>query len=628
MQHNHARRDRLPGQASTPAVPAALRLLIPAAIFLVTLLVFWPSVSCGFVDLDDAKLITENPDFRGLSLSHVRWMFGSTVMGHWQPLTWVSYGIDYTLAGLDPSQFHRTSILLHSANAALLYLVIARLVRLALPSLGAPSTSSRIAAAAGALLWSLHPLRVESATWVTERRDVLSGFFLLLTVLAYLRAFPPGQIKPASRTWYALSVLLLALSLLSKAWGMSFFAVAAILDWYPLRRLPPNPLHWFRRPALLVQKLPYLLLGLASARMASWAINSVGAMRTLSDWPLESRIPQVFYGLVFYVWKTLWPTNLCALYELRHGLNPFEAQYIACYAIVLVAVGAVLILHRRLPALTAAAASYAICVGPVLGLFQSGDQFVADRYSYVACMSWSVFIAGGLLALLNRFGDRLRIPLFSAPFLVAGILAAVTVPQVIVWTDAVSLWRHAWESDPSRMMAHINYALNIEVRARQLEQQGQAAQSQALLNEAINHFRIATQLQPHDGRGWFPLGNALKRQHDLAGAEAAFREAAKYLPQAYLPLVNLGYLLEQDPARRDEALAAFRAAVESVEHPRPGSYQSAKPFLALGLALKNRGQTDEARAVFTRAIELATQYKDPETIQQARGHLATLPPPK
>jgi tetratricopeptide (TPR) repeat protein len=347
-------------------------------------------------------------------------------------------------------------------------------------------------------------------------------------------------------------------------------------------------------------------------------------MRTLDDWPLAPRIAQVFYGLVFYAWKTLWPTRLCALYELRHGLNPFAPTYLLCYGIVLAAGAATLLLARRAPWLAAAAGIYAISVAPVLGLFQSGDQFVADRYSYIACMSWSALAAGGVLALSRRFPVPRRAWAFAGPVLAATVLVRLTLVQIPTWTDAVTLWRQACQADPIQLVPHVNYALSLEVRARQLQQDGHADDARRLYDEALEQYRTATRINPQDGRGWFPMGNALKRDGDRAGAEAAFREAAKYLPQAYLPLVNLGYLLEQDPSRRDEALAAFRQAVDSVEHPRPGSAPSAKPYLALGLALKNRADIPGARDAFTRGLAMAQKLEDEVSIQQARGQLAAL----
>ena len=327
----------------------------------------------------------------------------------------------------------------------------------------------------------------------------------------------------------------------------------------------------------------------------------------------------------------MWPTDLCALYELRHGLDPFAPEYIACYAAVIGAVVAVVILRKRAPWLAAAAAVYAVSVGPVLGLVQSGDQFMADRYSYIACMAWSALAAGWVGAMPARTKQGVRASAIAALAVLTVSAAGMSVStraQERTWSDAGTLWKHAWQSGPTRMMPHVNYGLSRETRARALAQQGRAGEAEPLFEEALDHYRIATRLKPTDGRGWYPLGNALKRKRDFAGAEAAYRESARYLPQAYMPLVNLGNMLIDTLNRPDEAMEAYRAAVEAVEHPRPGSQPSAMPYLALGTGLKKRGDMEGARAAFARALEMAGPYHDPETAKEARLQLAAMATPK
>lgn len=605
-------------------------MVLPLAVAVLSFLAFWPTLDNGLVDIDDLALLVEETRYRGLNAENIAWMFRATNLGHWQPLTWLSYAIDWEMAGgsEDPRDFqravvafHRTSMLLHAANAGLLSLAVFRL--LAAAGLGA-GVWVRVAAAVGALLWAVHPLRVESVSWATERRDVLSVFFLLLSVLAYLRAFPPESTRPASVRPYIYSILLLAVSLLAKPWGMTFFVVATIIDWYPLRRLPRNPLEVLRRRdfwPVLWQKIPYVVLGLASARMATWAIHSIQAMRTLDDWPLQSRIVQAFYGLVWYPARTLWPTKLSPLYELRHGLNPWEPQYLACYAVV-IGIGLLLLaFYKRVPALVAAASAYAVCIAPVLGLTQSGDQFVADRYAYLATISLFVLAAGGLAWGLNRLPEKRRVLAMAPALGLAVVAAALTWEQTKAWRDSVTLWGTAVRKEPRRMMAQINYAMNIQNEGRTAE--------------AIEHLRIATKLGPKDGRPWYALAQLLKKTGDLQGAEAAYRESAKYLPQAYMPLVNLGNLL-RDTGRPDEALEAYKAAVHAVEHPRPGSVPSGMPYLSLGVALKARGDIEGAREAFLKALLFAEEEAKRKSTSaapmsnmlrdQAMAHLRTLPP--
>ena len=193
-----------------------------------------------------------------------------------------------------------------------------------------------------------------------------------------------------------------------------------------------------------------------------------------------------------------------------------------------------------------------------------------------------------------------------------------------VWESSETLWRHAASGGPDRVIPRVNYGINLQVRADRLEREGKAAEAATVLDEAIRYYQEAAQLRPIDGRPWYPLGNALKKKGDQAGAEHAFRQAAKYMTQSYMPLVNLATMLEADPARRDEALQLFREAVDSVEHPRPGSKPAGTPYLALGLALKNRGDIPGAIAAFQRAREIAIQTGDTGCREQAEGRLAQL----
>lgn len=614
-----------------------LRLILPVALFVCAFLAFLPALDNALVEFDDHKILLEPTGWRGLEWSNIRWMFSQHIMGHYQPLTWLSYAFDYVFLDADPVErprmFHFTSMVLHGLNAVLLYFVAARLLRAARDFGEVPT---RIAAAAAALLWAVHPLRAESVAWATERRDVLSGLFLLLATLAYLRAFPARESRPASISWWALSVILLILSCLSKAWGMSFFIVAIILDWCPLRRLPPEPWRWTRPDALriLAQKIPYIAVGLATAYLAMWAQSQASAVRSLAEWPLPSRIVQSFFGLVWYPWATLWPTNLCALYDLRHGLNPWEPQYLACYAIVAAASLACLALWRRAPAILAAVAAYAVQIAPVLGLSQAGDQFMADRYSYLATIPFYLLLAGGVLLLAQRSPAARRWAIAGAPALAALVLIPLSLAQTRTWHDSTTLWRHAVQTGPERLMPRVNYANCLAAKAKALDDSGDLEQAAVVRRQAIDTLREATRIAPGDGRPLWPLADDLRHEgqadlargdrdaamRNFAEAEADYRESAKTLPQAYFPLVNLGAMLEKELSRPDDAIEAYRQAVYFVEHPRPGSIHSGAPYLSLGTALEREGDLAGARAMY----EKAAADEDEHVRTQGQGHLALL----
>lgn len=568
--------------------------LLPGLVFLWVFVAFGPALSADFVDFDDGILVVENEAFRGLSPGHIRWMFSATLMGHYQPLTWLSYAIDWTLSGppLDPARFHLTSLLLHSFNAVLLYFFAWRVLALAGVGGRQPAVILPTAAAAAAVLWGVHPLRVESVAWVTERRDVLSGSFLLMAAIAYLRAVRPGGPGLASPRWFVASIALLALSLLSKAWGITFFAAMLIMDAYPLRRLPMNPFLWLRREhrGVLVEKIPFVALGMACGGVAKFAHASIGAARTLTEWDFPSRIAQASQGTLWYLYKTLWPTRLAALYELPPSLDPLAPWFIACAVMVLGAGALLWTFRRRIPGLAAAAAAYFITVLPVLGFTQAGDQLWADRYSYLAMIGLTIAAAGGLAMLAGPLLSRpvRLIPVGAGLAALLAVLFVATWRQTTVWENATTLWAHAIRVRPRSIMAHNNYGANLRVIG---DDAG-----------AIRHFRYATELRPEDGRGWHQLAIALRDQGDIEGAEFAYRRAVRHLTQAYMPLVNLGKLLTNDLGRPDEGLEMYRLAVQDVENLRPGSKFTAIPYLVLGRALAVRGRPDEAREILLRAI--------------------------
>lgn len=598
---------------------ALVTILVAAATFAA----FSPSLAAGLVDVDDYALLRDNPHYRGLSGEHLRWMFTSRLLGHYQPLAWLSFALDYALAGTDWRQVHFTSVLLHSANAGLLVVLLWRLLTLAM----GPLTRWGLAACSAAtLFWGAHPLRAESVAWATERRDVLSLFFLLLCTLAYLHAFQPGSPAIRSPRWYAASLVLLLLSLLTKPWGMTFFIAAAVLDWYPLRR-------WqggrggatLRVRTLFLQNLPFAVLGVLFTLNAGIASRSSGAVKALAEWPIPARLAQAAYGLVFYIWKTIAPQDLSALYEMPRTLDPLAPTFLLCYALVAGAAGLAWVWRSRRPWFGAALALYAVTVAPTLGLLQSGEQFVADRYSYVATIPWSALIAAGL-ALLWR--GRLRDGPPPEPaarrrgveaLLVVVALTAywwLALLQTLVWHDPLTLWEHSAEAYPSPA-THVNAGLALE----HADDEGQRAQRQ---EEALAHFRTAVELGPHDGRAWFVLGNALKRTGDRAGAEAALRRAAETMPNAFQAYVNLGTLVQAE--RPDEALEYFRLAVRDLEHPPPRAPAnrpvSGMPYLALGDALRKRGDEAGARGAYERALV----YPDAEA--KARQKLAEGPAPR
>ena len=239
-------------------MPEVSGWLVPVLIAVLTGAAFFPALENGFVDWDDEKTLLDNPNYRGLGWDQLRWMFTTFYMGHYQPLSWMTFGLDYLLWGIDPFGYHLTNLLLHTANAVLFYFLTLRL--LSLPARAVPGEFAlQVAAGFAALVFALHPLRVESVAWVTERRDVLSAFFLLWTILCYLRATAGAEGDSARWRWLSAAVIVYGLSLLSKAGGITLPVVLLVLDVYPLRRLGVEAGKWFGPAARQVwwEKVPF-----------------------------------------------------------------------------------------------------------------------------------------------------------------------------------------------------------------------------------------------------------------------------------------------------------------------------------------------------------------------------------
>jgi protein O-mannosyl-transferase len=503
--------------------------LAPAIVVVAVLAVFWPALGNQFVNWDDDMNVTENPRFRGLSPAHLRWMFTTVHGGHYQPLSWLSLAFDYRGWGMNPFGYHLTSVLLHAANALLLYFLIRALLgRRSAHQLGA-------AALAGALFFGLHPLRVESVAWVTARRDVLSGLFFLGTVLAYLRMADAQGGRQL--VWLGISLVCFACSLLSKAWGVPLPAVLLALDVYPLRRFARVPVR------ALLEKLAYGALAVAAAAMAVSMRDEMVAARTLEQHGVVERIAQAAYGLCFYLWKTVLPVGLSPLYPLPPALDPFEPRFVACAAIVLAVTIALVALRRRSVPVLVAWLSYAILLFPLLGVLQLGPQLVADRYTYLACMPWAVLLG----AAVTRVPVARAVP---AVALIAVTLGTLTARQVRVWHDSDALWEQALRVDPGNWVAYTNRAVLRERRGDgrgaiddytealrhhagyplAWANRGTLRQELGDLPGAIDDLTMATRLSPTDWRSWNNRGWARQLAGDLPGAVADYREALRVAP--------------------------------------------------------------------------------------------------
>ena len=510
--------------------PTWLRRGLPILVAGVTAACFLPTLQNEFVLWDDDMNITGNRKYRGLSPAHLRWMFTTLLGGHYQPLSWLTLGVDHALWGMDARGYHLTSLVLHVATAVAVYALLRDVLE------RRETWTAYAAAAIGALFYAAHPLRVESVAWVTERRDVVSGLFFVLTLLAYLRLQrSAGAVR---RGWLAASLAAFTLSLLSKAWGMTLPVVLLALDVFPLRRLPGAG--WGERARVALEKLPWAALAAGAGVIAFVAQHRIEAMKSLSDHSPFERALQSTYGLCFYLWKTLVPTNLSPLYILPDDLSVatlrFGVPFVLAIAITVVA----LLAWRRWPWLLAAWVAYVAILSPVLGTVQTGPQLAADRYTYLASLPVAALLAAGIERLLARA------PLAAA--VAAAVVAAygvATARQTRVWHDSMALWNHALAVDPGNFVAWTNrgwaehlagdlpkavadYTEAIRLRpsyALALNDRGFARQMQGDLHGAILDYTQAILSDPHYAEAVYNRGTAQHARGDLQAALADYTQA-------------------------------------------------------------------------------------------------------
>ena len=577
--------------ASNGKVPASpgsrvLPWVMPVVLVLATAVAFLPTLDNGFVNFDDIENFLNNKSYRGLGLSQLRWMFTTVNLGGLIPLTWMTLGFDYVIWGMDPAGYHLTSLVLHVLGALVFYFVLLRLLREAGDSSHSDPTALRLGALFGALIFSVHPLRVESVAWVTERRDVLSGLFCLLTVLAYLRAWDTRDGERLGGKWYLASLGLFACALLSKSMAITLPVVLVLLDIYPLRRLhlsSPGRLRAIARN-LLVEKVPFAVLSLACAAVTLVASRDNDAMSSLDDVSLLDRLSLSVHSVAFYLWKTVAPVNLAIMYELPERLDRTAWPFMVAWILVIAITAACLVFRHRLIALVIVWLAYLVMLAPVSGLVQAGRQMAADRYTYLPCLAWAALCGGGFSWAWRRAAGtstRSQSLMVWAGALLVFALGALTWKQVGVWHDTETLWTHAEVVSPS---------------GRAHENLGEVFQDRGQLAEAGAHFERLVQIRPRYGPGHLYLGAVRAQQGRQDDAIRAYEEAARLMPASAVPHYNLGLAFAAKD-RTEEAIKHYREAVKLVP-----TYADAHNNL--GMALAQMGRLDEGAQHLREALKL------------------------
>jgi tetratricopeptide (TPR) repeat protein len=448
-------------------------------------------------------------------------------------------------------------------------------------------------AVTAAAVFAVHPLRVESVAWVTERRDVLSGFFFLLAVLGYLKAVERGERGRLDGRWRGISMGLFGAALLSKASTMMLPAVLLLLDVYPLGRRAQGL--W----ALVREKVAYVALAALAGAIALVALRSGWEMTSYGDVGLPGRWALMTYSFSFYPWRWLWPVGLSPMYELPATVNVFEWRFLLPLAAVPSITAALYALRRRWPAGLTAWVYSALMVLPVSGAAHAGFQLAADRYSYLSGLGFAV-LAGGAVVLAQEAADSGRLrrglvaALMASAVVVVVLLGAGAWRQSRVWHDSETLWRWAVSVDPACALCHNNLGSALVVGA---------PSNPVAVAEAETHFRRAIALRPERDEYYNNLGGALALQGRLDEAAAAYREYLRRRPDGGSAAATLGGIYVRQ-GRVSEAIPLLRRAL-SVD----ARLEGARRDLALALerqadVVGGQGNGAEAERLRQEASEL------------------------
>lgn len=556
-----------------------LRGLVLLGLVAATFAVYGQVRHHDFVDLDDTQYVAESAQLRaGLTPDALRRSFTEAHHFNWAPLTTVSYQIDYAIHGLEPGGYLLGNVALHALAAALLFLFLER-------ATGATGRSGFVAA-----VFALHPLHVESVAWVSSRKDVLSGVFFMLTLLAWARYAE----RPGSRLRYAAVALAFTLGLLSKATLVTLPVLLLLVDVWPLGRLRGAGA---RR--LLLEKLPLLVLALAAGIVTVEVQRATHAV-PLEPPPLDVRLWNAVHSYAVYAFQTLWPAGLACFYPYPGPAHAPSRWQLAGEGALLVALTlAALRRVRTRPELAVGWLWYGIALLPTIGLIQTGMQARADRYTYLPQIGLAIAVAWGTWAAV---GPRVRARRVLAAAAGAGLvaLAAVSWLQVHHWRDSAALYAHALAVTEGNFVAHKGL--------------GAARWRQGRLDEALAHYRESIRLKPDWSLAHHDLGALLVAMGRPREALPELEQALRIRPGDVSARRIRGVALVQ-VGRHAEARAELRRVIDL-------GPPSAELYAHLAVAESGTGHDAEALAAAERALALARQAGDEELAAQVRALLS------
>jgi protein O-mannosyl-transferase len=596
--------------------PGKRSLVLSLLLVVVTLAVYNPVIRNGFVNFDDPQYIIRNPHVTaGLTWETIRWSFSSFDQANWHPLTWISHALDYQLFGANPAGHHYVNVLLHAANAVLLFLLFES-------ATGFTWRSLMVAA-----LFALHPVNVESVAWAAERKNVLSMLFFLLAFLTY-----GWYVRKPGVARYGAVFFLFALALMSKPQVITFPCLLLLWDYWPLARYgPPSTLASAMRPAprrslrwLILEKCPLFLLSGMSAVITMKAQRAGGAIRSSSEYSLRLRLENAVLSYSRYLENACLPRKLSPFYS--HPLDSIQPGQVVASALLVLAITGLVVYHRRHRYLCVGWLWFLGTLVPMLGLVQVGEQAMADRYAYLPFVGLFLMVCWGV----SEWAFRCHVArswLAISAALILSTLSFETRHQISHWRDGVTLWSYALGVTPER-----SYLLHLELGIA-LDQQGRFDDAMPHLQVALDSHNPRDEPLIHLGYGLYDqkhgqiqnaieeyqttirtsnepevildaysnMASAYREIRDYEYASRSFAAALRIDPNHGMSLVGMGLLAQ----KRGDFSQAISYYCQAMSH-EPNSVG----YLLLAEAEAKAGHAEKAREATVKAAQLTTNLSE------------------
>jgi len=538
--------------------------IIYIVLAMMTLAVYWQVHDFDFVSYDDPFYITGNSHVQsGVTLNGFFWTFATKYFGLWNPLVWLSFMFDYELYGLNAGGYHLTNLILHILSTLLLFWIFCRM------------TDEIWKSAFVAAFFALHPLHIESVAWISERKDVLSAFFWMLTLCLYVYYTEQPVLKR-----YLLVVFAFVLALLSKPMVITLPLILILMDFWPLKRFESrksNLLMW-----QVKEKLPFFILSLI---LIFITFHTPGSNVSYKFLPLQDRLANAPVAFVTYLIKTFWPLNLAVFYPFPKHI-PIGQVMGASLLIVFISV-AVIVLFKKAPQLFAGWLWYAITISPVIGIIQIGDFAVADRYHYLPSVGIVIMLAWGIPSLIKNENTR-RKALFPAAVAFLLFLSVLTWKQCTYWRNSFSLFSRAVEVTQNNFLAYTSLGLALFEKGN--------------ITEAIEHYNKAILIKPDYDEAYNNRGIAYVTLGQYPSAIEDYNNAIRFHPAFANYHYNRGYTYE--------ILGQYPLAIEDYNIAIRLQPTSAKFYYNRGCSYGKIGQYQSAFEDCNEAVRLNPNYAE------------------